>query len=265
MTLQSDTPSTSLTIRAAQGTLSFLTTDSDGVPAFYPYLVKSGMSMSANLREAFKEQQWLRQPFGSTRLLVCSPVVLVPNDDMLRPTATDLESVYSSVVTGYKGDEKMVNELPELDVTALFAVNRDFKLVVTDHCMNVIVENIMVPVWRHLYRNYFQNGEHRRLFAYFHDRKVDVCSFERRRIHFANVFDAANAHDAIYYLLFVWKQLGMSPTSDSLHLIGDVPEREWLKSQLMRYINKVYFVNPMVDLQRSPKAAMKGMAYDMMI
>ncbi len=265
MAIQTPLQSDTLTIRAAQGTLSFLVTDEDGQPTYYPYVVKSEMSMAANLREAFREQPWLQKKYGSTRLLVNSPVVLVPNNDYYQTRDFDVEDMYSSVMTGHEGEEKIVEQLHELETMAIFAVNGDLKLVVTDNCSDVTVSNVMSSVWQHLCRRYFQYGERRRVFAYFHDRQVDICSFEQRRFHFANVFDAQNAHDALYYLLYVWKQLGMDQKNDELFTVGDMPQSDWLGEQLQRYIKHTQTINPTVTLNRSPKASIQGMAFDMMI
>lgn len=54
----------------------------------YPYAVKSDRSLPANLREAFKELQFLRalerdgvgKILADTVLMVASPVMLVPDD-----------------------------------------------------------------------------------------------------------------------------------------------------------------------------------------
>ena len=254
-----------LTIQAGNGTLSFLVPGDDGTPSFHPYTVKSGMSLSANLREAFREQPYLQSHFSKAVLTVCTPVVLVPREDYEETEDFNTEAMYGSVLTGHKGEEKIMREIPELDVMAVYSVNKDLKMVVSDNCENVDVMNIMLPTWRHLYKRYYQNGERRKMFAYFHDKCVDICSFEQRRINFANSFDAQHAHDALYYLLFVWKQLGMNQREDDLFLIGDMPHRDWLMNRIATYITRTHTVNPVADLNRSPLANIKGMPYDMML
>ncbi|MBO5233880.1 MAG: DUF3822 family protein [Prevotella sp.] len=261
----SNIPPRQLTIRAGHSTLSFLTPEQDGTMAFHPYTVKSGMSLSANLREAFKEQPYLQERFTKAVLTVCSPVVLIPKEDYLEIDNFNAETMYGSVLTGHKGEEKLTKELYELDAMALYTVNKDLKMVVSDNCGSVDVTNVMLPVWRHLYKRYYQSSERRKMFAYFHDKSVDICSFEQRRLHFANVFDAQHAHDALYYLLFVWKQLGMNQKTDDLFIIGDMPHRDWLMNRLATYITRVHTVNPVADLNRSPLSQIKGMPFDMML
>lgn len=233
--------------------------------AFHPYAVKGGMSLAANLREAFKEQDYLRSNQGKAVLHVTTPVILIPKEDYEDTEEYDAEAVYASVLTGHKGEEKVTDAIGELDAYALYSVNRDLKMVVSDNFHDVKVMNVMVPVWVNLYKRYFQAGQKRKLFAYFHDKRVDICNFEQRRLHFANSFDAQHAHDALYYLLFVWKQLGMNQQEDDLFVIGDVPHKDWLMSRLEAYLKNVHIVNPSVALNRSALAEIEGMPFDMML
>lgn len=252
-------------IRAGHGTLSFLVPQEDGTMAFHPYAVKGGMSLAANLREAFKEHDFLRTNQGKAVLHVCTPVVLIPKEDYEDTEEYDVEAVYGSILTGHKGEEKIVTEIPDLDVYALFSVNRDMKMVVSDNFHDVEVCNVMVPVWAHLYKRYYQARQKRKLFAYFHDKKVDICSYEQRRLHFANSFDAQHAHDALYYLLFVWKQLGMNQTEDEMFVVGDMPHKEWLMERLKSYLKNVHTIIPSASLNRSPLSQIDGMPFDMML
>lgn len=261
-------------IRAGLGTLSFLIKKEDGTNAFHPYKVKGEMSLAANLRTAFKEQSYLKnETEGQTndnegrcaKLMVASPVVLIPATDYNNTPDFNAEAMYSGVISGRKGEEKITCEVPELDAVAIFSVNSDLLMVVRDNFANVEVQNVIQPVWRHLYSRYYQSGQRRKLFAYFHDKTVDVCQFEQHRVRFANSFDATHAHDALYYILFVWKQLGMNQQEDDLFVIGDMPHEEWLRGRLGAYLSRVHDINPNADLNRSPLAQIEGMPFDLML
>lgn len=256
--------SNSITIRAGQGTLSFLV-NKDNTHSFHPYPVKSGMSLSANLREAFKEEPFLNQAIEKATLMVTSPVILIPKEDFTDSTDGSLESIYSYVLTGHKGEAKIATEIPELEAVAVYAVNKDLQMVVSDNSMDVEIRNIMIPVWKHLYNRYYQMGQRRKMFAYFHDKSVDICSFEQRRLRYANTFDAQHAHDALYYLLFSWKQLGMNQQEDNLFIVGELPHCEWLMTRLKAYLKHVNVINPNADLNRSALSQIEGMPFDMML
>lgn len=249
-----------LTIRAGNGTLAFF---AEG--EYRPYTVKSGMSLAANLREAFREQPFLQQSIQKAVLMVSSPVVLIPREDFAETPDFNAETMYGYVMTGHKGEMKIVKEMPELEAVAIYSVNKDLHMVVTDNCQNVEVENVMLPVWKHFYNNYYQNGQRRKMFVYFHDKKMDICSFDQRRLRFTNVFDATHAHDALYYMLYVWKQLGMDQKEDDIYIIGEMPHEEWLMERVKAYISHVHEINPSISLHRSPLAEIKDMPFDMML
>lgn len=260
-----DRPDRTIVIRAGQGTLSFLVSNNAGEAAYHPYAVKSGMSMAANLREAFKEQPYLSGGAKRAILMVPTPVVLIPSDEWQETDEMAAETIFSSVITGHKGEEKLTCEIDELNAVGIFSVNSDLRMVAGDNCDEVEVKNVVVPVWQHLYNRYYQSGQRRKLFAYFHDKLVTVCSFEQHRVRFANTFEAAHAHDALYYILFVWKQLGMSQEDDSLHVIGEMPHEQWLRGRLGTYISQIYDINPSADLNRSPLSQIEDMPFDMML
>lgn len=230
-------------IRVGQGTLAFLTPELDGTMTYHPYPVKSGMSLAANLRMAFKDEEYLADLSGRATLCVASPVVLIPADEYNATDDFDSEAIYSEVITGHKGEKKITRELPELNAVALFTVNSDLLLVVNDHFRRVEVQNVMVPVWTALYDSHYQAAGARRLFAYFHDKKVDIFAFEQHRIDFANSFDAFHAHDALYFILFIWKQRGMNQKEDELFVAGTPPHADWLMKRLRTYLSNVHEIN----------------------
>jgi hypothetical protein len=92
-----------------------------------------------------------------------------------------------------------------------------------------------------------------------------VFCFQQNRFRFCNSFDAGHAHDSLYFLLYVWKQLQLDAQNDELHVMGGVPEQDWLLEELKKYVQKVYLVNPVADLNRAPVTEIKGMPYDLQI
>ena len=59
-----------LVIRVARTTLSVSTITSEGKVDFMPYVVKSGVSMAANMREAFKTEAALQKSYDKAVVMV---------------------------------------------------------------------------------------------------------------------------------------------------------------------------------------------------
>lgn len=253
-----------LTIRVGQNTLSFSTVDSadDGSNSvqFEPFVVKSGISMAANLREAFKTADLLAMGFTKVRVMVDSPVLMVPVELFDEAAIADM---YHHAYLQHEQDTLLYNVLPDLNAVAVFTVNRDLKTVIDDHFRDAQFVAVLSPVWRYLHRRSF-TGARNKLYAYFHDKKVDIFAFQQNRFKFCNQFETVRERDALYFLLNVWKQLALQQEHDELYLVGDIPNSDWLLQVLRDYVKKVYIINPSADFNRAPATQVKGMPYDLM-
>ena len=121
----------------------------------------------------------------------------------------------------------------------------------------------MTPVWRHLHQRSF-TGHRNKLYGYFHSKRLDLFSFQQNRFKFCNSFEASHAYDALYFLLYTWKLLRLEAEHDELHVMGDIPEQEWLLKELKRYLQKAYVINPTADFQQAAVTKIPGMPYDLM-
>lgn len=252
-----------LTIRVGRSSLSFARLDDDEQTIVYePYVVKSGVSMAANLREAFKgkSDMLLQTQSPRVRVLLDSNVLMVPIEMFSEQT---MEDMHRHAFPGDSQDSISFNVLPDLNAVAVFAMSRDLKLVIDDHFQDVRLITAISPVWRHMHQRSF-TGTRYKLYGYFHEKRLEVFSFQKNRFKYCNSFDIARPKDALYFLLFVWRQLLLEPTYDELHIMGDIPNKEWLLDELKQYLEKVYVVNPAVDFQHAPAAEVKGMPYDLM-
>lgn len=252
-----------MTIRASKGSLAFAMAEQDNEEqvAFQPYTFKSGVSVSANLREAFKTVPLLQNSDTQrARILVNSPVLLLPIEEY---DEKDNETLYMHSFPTTEGCITMSNVLPDLNAVAVFAVNKDLKMVVDDHYQDVKVTAMMLPIWRYMHRRSFI-GIRRKLFAHFHDGQLELFSFERNRFVFSNRYDVKHAKDATYFILFVWKELALDQQKDELYLSGDIIGRDTLVPELQLHIRKITTINPAADFNRAPMTNIKGITLDLL-
>lgn len=161
-----------LTIRVSKNTLSFSVVDREAEHQliYEPYTVKSGVSIAANLRQAFSESDLLQRGYTKVRVYIDSPILLVPIEEFHEE---DLPVLYQHAFTGHNGDVILHKVQPNLNVVAVFPINKDLKMVVEDNFKDVRFTPIMQPIWNYLHQRSF-TGIHRKLYAYFHDKKVDI-------------------------------------------------------------------------------------------
>lgn len=251
-----------LIIRLSQNHLSFATIgNDDSSPITYePYFLKGGVSMAANLREAFRSLPLLQQSYTHVLVMTDSPTLMVPTE-LFREE--EQRTIFLHTFTGHEQDEVVNTVLPDLNCVVVFSINRDLKLVIDDHFQHPHYIAAVAPVWRHLHQRSYM-GVRAKLYGYFHDRQLNIFSYGQNRFKFCNTFDARDAHDSLYYLLYVWKQLGLQAEHDEVHLVGDIPEQDWLMEELQKYIKRVYTINPAGDFNRSAVTQIEGMPYDLM-
>ncbi len=233
--------------------------DSDEV-VFEPYVVKSGVSMAANLREAFKSSDLLLQLPPRVRVMIDADVLLTPVEMF---DEASMEQLHRYTFPREEQDVVTYNVLPELNTVAVFSVNKDLKLVLDDHFRDVRLMIIQQPVWRHLHQRSF-TGSNRKLYGYFHEKRLELFSFQKNRFRFFNTFDAARSKDAVFFISYVWKQQGLDPEADELHLVGDIPDEADVLQELKRFVKKVLVINPSADFNAHPATEVKGMPYDLM-
>lgn len=249
-----------LYLRIGRHTLAVARQTTEGELQFAPFSVNGGISMPANLREAFLQEKLLAQPADHVQVLIDSDALTVPIELFSPETA---EAFFHHAFEGNQQDCLCYNVLPNLKSVAIFALNKDLRTVITDHFTDAKIIAVACPVWRNLLsRSYI--GSRRKLYGWFHENRLELFSFQQSRFKFCNSFEISGAHDALYFTLYVWKQLQLQASQDEIHIVGDIPEREWLLGQLKKFVGRAYAINPTADFNRAPATAIVGMPYDLM-
>ena len=251
-----------VTLRIARNSMAFATPNETAIGgiSYEPYVVKSGMSMAANLREAFLESPLLQGDFQRAQVLLDSPVLLTPLEEF---NAQDAAPLFHYTFLGYENDELLNTVLPAQKAVAIYPMNKDLKLVLTDHFRDLRIMPLMQPVWSHAHKRNFV-GMRKKLFAYFRGKQMDAFCFTQNRFRFANSFEISNESDAVYFLLHIWKTLGYHAQNDEMHLMGNLNNQMNLTKELKEYLKNVFVINPSAEFNRSSITQIKGIPFDMM-
>ncbi len=251
-----------LVIRVSKNSLSFSVIDkeSEDLIRFEPYTVKSGVSIPANLREAFKTSELLQLKFKKVQVILSTPVLFIPIEEF---QDENKETLYKYSFIGYENNIVMNNVLPDMNVVAVFSINKDLKVVIDDHFEDTRFMSVSQPVWYYLHQRSF-TGVYQKLYCYFHDKKLDVFCFDKNRFKFSNTFCVTHSLDAVYYILHVWNQLAMDVRKDELHVVGTIPGKTEFIDNLHRYLQKVYVLNPSAEFNRAPITQIKGLPFDLL-
>ena len=250
-------------IRIGRNTLSFTVPDPTNKERPFihePFIVKAGISMAANMREALKIPLPADANGLQVQVLLDSPSMLVPVGQFEEGEVSEL---YNHAFTASKEPRNVhFNVLPDLKAVCLFAINKDLQNVISDRFGNVQYIQAVTPVWRYLHQRSF-TGRRNKLYGYFHAGRLDMFSFQQNRFKFCNAFEATQSHDALYFLLYVWKQLRLDTIHDELFLVGDIPEQAWLMQEIKQYVQNTYVINPAAEFGQTIVTKAKGMPFDL--
>ena len=246
-----------LIIRISRDGIALSTSD-EGQVRYERYPMNSGISLAANMREALRTQLLLQDDYEKVLVLTDSPVLTIPVNTFREE---ERDQLYHYTFTRQEQMIVMHAILPDLNAVAVFAVQKDLRQVLADRFGRVSYQPLMSSVWRHMYQKSF-TGPYGKLYAYFHDRKMEVFSFEHNRFKFQNAYSVTTADDALFYILSVWKQLGMDPQNDELHLASQMPE---LKDRALEFVKRVFVNSPTGEFNRAPVTLIDGMPYDTML
>ena len=247
-------------IRVGRQSLYFVmpAADGSGEVAVHPYTVKSGMSMAANLRAAFRDIPSLTASSNRAQVVVDAPVALIPMEEY---DEADAEQLFFHTFPNNRHEAVMTNVVPDLNCVAAFSVNKDLRVVVTDHFDDVRFLPVVIPVCRHLHQH-SHVGHSRKLYAYQHDSQLTIASYATNRFRFMNTYNATEVQDAAYFVLYVWQQLGMSNQKDEIYIMGDARNIAELKGELQKYVSNVYSISPSAEFNRAPVTRHPNITYD---
>lgn len=224
-----------------------------------PYTVKSGMSMAANIREAFRTSPVLSHPNTRALVLIDSPVLLIPLEEF---DESQKDELYHHTYPDCEHDTVENYVMHDLNCVALFSINKDVRMVITDHFDDVRLMPMTAPVWQHMHqRNY--TGQARKLYAYFNEGQLHVFSFGKNRFRFENTFTTKEVADSTYFILYVWQQLALDQKKDELYIIGETSDPENLRAELKRYVQNVFPVNPSAEFNRAAVTQIPHITYDL--
>ena len=217
----------------------------DGEVSFYEREVDDSLSLTANLKQTFREVEWLNFSFRRVNVLMANKrFTFIPLEFF---EDEQVETVF------YHNHPKQENELVQYNIlhknniVVLFGMDKSTCSLLREQYPNIRFYSQASP-----FIEYFATksrlGNCRKMYVHLRKEAVDIYTYERGRLTFANAFACKEANDRIYYILYIWKQLGMEQERDELHLTGELSDKEQLLPELRKFIRQVFIMNPATNL-----------------
>lgn len=195
---------------------------------------------------------------ANVRVMVDTPVLLLPQGEH---DEEEQGILFDYTFSAHQHDTKLTTVIDDMQCVAVWPLKHEVKGAIDNRFAHAQYMPAALPVWRTLHHHARSSKEHR-LYVYGHDQKIDVLCFMHNRIRFSNTFSAEHAHDALYYILYVWRQLAMHDERDQLWLYGTLPHEEWLLPRLRHHLPQVQMLARNEGLRHPQWADMASLPID---
>ena len=258
----------SLSIRICPDGLSFCVYShgEDDSLDYFVYPMQPTISLAANLKEALLTTPMLKEEYQRVNVLVATPhFTLVPSPEFDQDF---LKDIFLLNFPKEEATHVSFNMLRRSDITIVFGLNRNVHQLISDDfprarfyaSASTLIE---------FFAEKSLTGEGQNVFAYLHGRELTLYAFNQGKLLFANSYASRHSSDDLYYIMQVWKQLGMDQLGDQLQLVCDKDTAltdkrlEELTAHARKYLKRVTVINPQEDFQSKITQGHPEIPYDL--
>ncbi len=223
--------------------------------------VDPSLSLTANVKEMLaQETELLNHSYKKVNVLVVHKrFTLIPIELFEDEQA---EELFYYNFSRQENEEVLYNILGKSSLTVAFSIDKSIHGQLTELFPAARFYSHMSPLIEQ-FTEKSRLGNSNKIYAYVHEGMIDVCVFERGRFLMANTYPCREDADRLYYLLYVWKQVGFDQQRDELHLAGRLSRKEELAGELGKYIRQLFIINPQADFNRSDLTRIEEIPFDL--
>lgn len=216
-------------------------TPTDSLPHMQRVAIDETLSMTANLKQFVKQQQWNTQSFGRVEVVVATErFTLMPLEHFEDEQAAQF---FGYNLSPRENEEMNYNILSTSNVVVLFGFDRSAIRWLTEQIGPLHLQAETSLLIEQFARE--QRGQSTQtLYAHLSEQAMGLYAFNEGKIQLANAQLCSSAADRLYFLLYLWKQLLFDAEQGQLYLCGEKRCIEPLVGQLRKFIRHV---NPVDD------------------
>lgn len=195
------------------------------------------LSLTANLKKAFEEQEMLNADYKQVRIVFADKRFTLVPAELFDESQQDVLFYYNhprhaaETLCHHTVDCLNTVVVFAADSSTLHFLNRQFPQARCFSQAGVLLQHFAAASSR---------AEHERtMYVHASRESIGVYAFHRNRLLLANVFHCRYPEDRVYYLLYVWKQLEFDQLHDGLCLTGDITGKEKFVTQLREFVRHI--------------------------
>ena len=200
------------------------------------YEIERKLSLTANVKQAFKELDFLSNSYKQVNVsLVSKRFTLLPIE------LFDEDQVKTCFYYNYPPKENetvLYNTLPKTNAVVLFGVNKSLYHFLLETHPQVQFYSSVTSLAEHFALK-SRIGSDKKMYACLHGETMELYAYERGHLMLLNAYDCAHVSDRVYYLLYAWKQLQMDQLRDELCIVGGDSDRGQFVEELQRFVQHI--------------------------
>ncbi|WP_455673542.1 DUF3822 family protein [Phocaeicola sp.] len=227
---------------------------------FVPYPVNASYSMTANIKEMLAATEALKHPYKRINILVdtsrFTPVPFELFED------EQMDALFYHNFPKNNNEIVLCNVLGKSNVVVLFAMDKHAHQLLVEHFPTARFFSTASPLTEYFAQK-SRLGNSRKLYAHIRKHLLEVFCYDKGKLLLINSFACKQTSDRVYYLLYIWQQLGYSQERDELQLTGKPDNKDELLAELRKYLRQVFVINPKAEFNRSEISKIEDIPFDM--
>ena len=204
--------------------------------SYTSYAVNSSYSMTANVKKMLATTNELGYSYQAVNVLIDTPRFTLVPFDLFEDEQT--EEFFHLNFPKKENETILCNILGKNNVALLFGVDKHTHQLLAEQFPNARIFASISPLLEYFHTRSRENDT-KNLYVHFHTNKMDVFAFDKGKLLLINTFQCKQTPDKVYYMLYIWQQLGFSQEKDQLWLAGNIEAEEELMTELNKFIRNV--------------------------
>ena len=203
---------------------------------FITYPTNPSYSMTANIKKMLAVTEELKYTYQTINILVDTPRFTLVPFDIFEDEQT--ETFFHLNFPPKENETILCNILGKSNVAILFGMDKHAHQLLAEQMPNARIYACASPLLEY-FTPKSRDEKKRILFAHIHSNKMEILAFDKGKLLITNSFSCKQTSDKVYYLLYIWQQLGFNQAKDHLWLAGYTDSQEELITELTRFIRKI--------------------------
>jgi len=195
--------------------------------------------MTANLKRMIQATEELKHPYGQTNILIDTQRFTPIPFDLFEDEQT--ETLFHHNFPQRDNEVVLCNILGKSNIALLFGMDKHAHQLLGEHFPQARIFANVSPLVEH-FVSLNQKEHNRSLYVHFQPNRMNIFAFDKGKLLLVNSFNCKQTADQIYYLLYVWQQLGFSQEKDQIHLTGKMETQEELLTELNKFLRHVHLI-----------------------